>query len=106
MRIIQIETFVAYFCSGNASFSIIMLEEQIFFFLLFQVFLYLLILLQIVDLNNVKKNISDKLKEFHFPNARSKIIMLVDIFVTFYNCETKDYDDLVSHYTQEKLLKY
>ena len=32
--------------------------------------------------------------------------MLVDTFVTFYNCETKDYDDLVNRYTQEKLLKY
>ena len=73
------------------------------FFFKFFIFTFLL---QIVDLNNVKKNISDKLKEFHFPNARAKIIMLVDTFVTFYNCETKDYDDLVNRYTQEKLLKY
>ena len=46
----------------------------------------------ILGLEHVKKNISDKLKELHFPNAQAKNIMN-DIFVTLYNCETNDYDE-------------
>ena len=43
----------------------------------------------IFGLEHVRKSISDKLKELHFPNAQAKNIM-DDIFVTFYNCETND----------------
>ena len=48
----------------------------------------------ILGFKHVKKNVSDKLKEFQFPNAPAKIIMN-DIFISLYNCETNDYDELV-----------
>ena len=46
-------------------------------------------------LEHVKKNISDKLKELHFPNVQPKNIM-GDIFITLYNCEANDYNELVT----------
>lgn len=49
----------------------------------------------ILGLEHVKKNISAKLAEFHFPKGQLKVIM-DDIFITLYNCETKDYDDIVT----------
>ena len=49
----------------------------------------------ILGLKHVKGNISDKLKELHFPNAQAKVIT-DEIFVTLYKCETSDYDELVT----------
>ena len=49
----------------------------------------------ILGLEHVRKNNSDKLKELHFLNAQTKNIM-DDIFVTLYDCETNDYDELVT----------
>ena len=50
----------------------------------------------ILGLEHVKKNISEKLtKDFHFPQHQANIIM-DDIFKTLYNCEKKNYDQIVT----------
>ena len=58
----------------------------------------------ILGLEHARKNISDKFKELHFPNAQAKNIM-DDIFVTLYNCKTNDYDELVT-VLKKKMVRY
>ena len=53
-------------------------------------------------MEHVKKNISDKMKELHFPKAQAKIIMDY-IFIRLYNYETSDYDELVTVFKKKWL---
>ena len=58
----------------------------------------------ILGLENVKKNISDKMKELHFSDAQAKIIM-DDIFVRLYNYKTSDYNERFNYIFKDELRK-